>query len=571
MTQSQRSVKLAPDVEEIPPSPPHVDNSPTHPMAPMDDVPAMEMTCPHPMAPMEESSVTLPHSISGDADQMRRELRKSADPDVGHQDSNATGAKEKKMRATSLFEFANTDAIKEKVRQAKVKKSAYNVFNAYHTTGIVQRIAKHPRFENTTLAVIVINAFWISVDTDGNTAATMLDAKPMYIVMDTAFFVYFSLEVIVRFCAFKRKCDCLKDGWFKFDMTLVMLYAFDPFAIALVAFAQGGGGLNLPTAVLRLFRLARLSRLVRMLRSLPELMVMIKGMVTATSSVGYTMGLLLILTYVFSIAMRNLVPAACDEADGCTCSVKDEACIQSFCEEKFPDVGCIEVVYFQSVPEAMHNLIIFGTFLDALSDFVWAIKAQSAACLMLTWVYIALASLTVMNMLIGVLCEVISAVAQEENETAMVDKVHEQFDAILSELDDNHDGTISWDEFKAILDFPASLQAMEMMNVNPESMIDVAEDLFWEDGEPLTVTFDDFMVMVLDLRGGQQATVENLMSLGKRISQKFMKLQKRTDKIEFKVDSVQEGMDDLNGKMDDLTGKMDQILRHLKVNPAVLR
>ena len=49
----------------------------------------------------------------------------------------------------------------------------------------------------------------------------------------------------------------------------------------------------------------------------------------------------------------------------------------------------------------MHNLIIYGTFLDALSDFVIAIKKESVPCFLLIWCYIAIASLTVLNMLIG--------------------------------------------------------------------------------------------------------------------------------------------------------------------------
>lgn len=98
----------------------------------------------------------------------------------------------------------------------------------------------------------------------------------------------------------------------------------------------------MPTAILRLFRLARLSRLTRMLRSFPQLMIMIKGMATASLSVGYALGLLFLITYLFAIVLRNLVPA------------------ESIIEEK----------YFSSVPEAMHSLFIFGTFTDALSDFI---------------------------------------------------------------------------------------------------------------------------------------------------------------------------------------------------------
>jgi hypothetical protein len=387
----------------------------------------------------------------------------------------------------------------------------------------------------------VINALWISVDTDGNTAETMLDAQAIYITMDTLFFTYFLFEVIVRFCAFKNKCDCLKDGWFKFDGLLVALYAFDPFAIALVTKIRGEGGLDLPTAVLRLFRLARLSRLVRMLRSLPELMVMIKGMVTATSSVMYTLGLLMIVTYIFAIALRNLVPSTAE--DGCADSYAGE---------------CIEAKYFPSVPEAMHNLIIFGTFLDELQGFLWEVKDQSAIVLIVMWIYISMAALTVLNMLIGVLCEVISAVAAEENESMMVDKVHDKLGSIMQEIDSNHDGTLSWEEFQHILESPAALATLESVSVDPESMVDMAEDAFFEDGVPVSLTFGDFMEMVLDLRGGQQASVQDSMRLAKRFTKKIISVNKKIQTID----------QDLNTKMDAVDAKLFEVLGLLTAKPT---
>jgi chemotaxis protein CheY-P-specific phosphatase CheC len=430
-------------------------------------------------------------------------------------------------KSSGMFSFANTEAIKDKVRKAKKAPNVYNVHDFYHKSGCFQWLATHQYFENTTLGVIVVNALWISVDTDGNTADTILDASPVYVTADILFFAYFSFELVVRFLAFNGKCHCMKDGWFVFDTTLVTLYAFDPFTIGLMAFMSGGGGLNLPTAVLRLFRLARLSRLVRMLRSLPELMVMIKGMVTAATSVGYTLGLLLLITYVFAIALRNLVPKA------------------ALLEDMDPEES-IETIYFSTVPEAMHNLIIFGTFLDALSDFILVVKEQSVPCFILTWVYISLASLTVMNMLIGVLCEVISAVAEEEKESMIVEKVNDKFGQIVQELDSNNDGELTWEEFQQILDYPDALSALESVNVDPESMVDMAEDFFHEDGEPVAVSFDGFMEMVLDLRGGQQATVKDVMGLGKRFNTKFMK--------------VKETMQELSSGMEELNAKMDRLL-----------
>merc|ERR1712151_1083405 len=95
------------------------------------------------------------------------------------------------------------------------------------------------------------------------------------------------------------------------------------------------------------------------------------------------------------------------------------------------------------------------------------------------------------------------------------------FGEIVEELDENGDGSISWSEFKAILDHPGAIKALESVNVDAEAMVDMAEDFFFEDGQQVSVSFDEFMGLVLDLRGGQQATVKDMMGLGKRVSAKF--------------------------------------------------
>merc|ERR1719160_1306651 len=77
--------------------------------------------------------------------------------------------------------------------------------------------------------------------------------------------------------------------------------------VLLIIMASVGGSFQLGgTSILRLFRLLRLSRLMRMLKSLPELMILIKGMVTAMKSVSYVMGLLVLLTYVVAIACTQM-------------------------------------------------------------------------------------------------------------------------------------------------------------------------------------------------------------------------------------------------------------------------
>jgi hypothetical protein len=468
----------------------------------------------------------------------------------GKPPANGGGAFKKEevtKKQSGLFNFSNTEAIKEKVRQRKAKGAGYNVENFYHEKGIFQKIARNTNFINVTLGVIVLNAMWISVDTDYNKGeAIFSDFQPIFIIADVGFFGYFSFELFVRFMAFKRKRDCLKDGWFKFDTTLVTLYLFDPFILGLMALGSGGG-VNLPTAVLRLARLARLSRLVRMLKAFPELMIMIKGMVSAINTVSYVFLLLMIATYVFSIAIRNLVPA------------------DSYLEE----------AYFSKVWETAHKLILHGTFLDALSDFMYAVmghipeddtqdpprwfaddeppdivrlKAAYLPVWFLVWLYIIIACLAILNMLIGVLCEVISSVAAEEREAMIVDQVREKVGDIVNRLDENSDGTLTWEEFCRIFSDDVkeeAIAALECVNVDAANMVDVAEDFFFDHGKPVAVSFDEFMNMVLDLRGGQEATVKDIMSLGKHFNRNMMRTKKE--------------MDDLDGKFDRVLSKMSML------------
>merc|ERR1719379_804821 len=81
------------------------------------------------------------------------------------------------------------------------------------------------------------------------------------------------------------------------------------FTISLLLFSSSGGSSGGNMGVMRLARLMRLSRMARMgklLRVMPELMIMIKGMLAATRSVCFTLGLLVIIMYIFGVAFVQL-------------------------------------------------------------------------------------------------------------------------------------------------------------------------------------------------------------------------------------------------------------------------
>merc|ERR1711974_141096 len=59
-----------------------------------------------------------------------------------------------------------------------------------------------------------------------------------------------------------------------------------------------------PMTLLKIVRLCRTARIVRLLRMFPELLVLIRGIGIAIRSVFFTLVLLIVLTYVFSICLK---------------------------------------------------------------------------------------------------------------------------------------------------------------------------------------------------------------------------------------------------------------------------
>jgi len=417
------------------------------------------------------------------------------------------------QKPSGLFE--STEDIKARVRNSLLKPDPHTVADFYHHIGIWRWLAVHPVFENTTLAVISLNAVYIAVDTDHNSADTLLDAHPVFQFMEHAFCLYFTLEWLVRFKAFKLKKNCFRDAWFVFDSALVFMMVGETWVLTAVQITTGSGESPLGNmAILRLARLLRLSRLMRMLKSFPELMILIKGMVTAMKSVGYVMVLLILVTYVFAIAFTQLA-AGTEMGEN----------------------------YFENVALSMYSLIVYGTFLDALSDFCNDIKEESAACMFLVVIFICLSALTVMNMLIGVLCEVISAVADAENEELRTAHAIEKMRGVTESIDTDSNGMISHKEFMLILDTDKAIEALNDVGVDPVGLVDFVDIFFVKEGEQIELEFEKFMELVLDLRGTNTATVKDMMHLGKAVRDAKENLQGQITNVKQSHDRVGQKLD----------------------------
>eukprot|EP00927_Polykrikos_kofoidii_P055337 TRINITY_DN49605_c0_g1_i1.p1 TRINITY_DN49605_c0_g1~~TRINITY_DN49605_c0_g1_i1.p1 ORF type:complete len:743 (-),score=132.56 TRINITY_DN49605_c0_g1_i1:92-2320(-) len=418
------------------------------------------------------------------------------DPQVGRQ-SDFSHIKAKRVV------FPNAEEMKARLK-ADICKPEFNVHSFYHERGVCQNVARSSLFENCTLMVVTFNALWIAVDTDLNTSPTLIEAPAIFQIGEQFFCFYFAVEWLVRFGAFALKRNIIRDHGFLFDSVLVILMVLETWVVPTVQYISGSssgkvlGGAGI-VRLSRLLRLTRMARMARLLRAVPELLIIAKSVVAATRSVFFTLCFLVIICYVHAIAFTQML--------------SEEADKPSF--EHFPNV-----------PESMFNLISLSIVLDDFKMIVVQLMVDRLwGCAALFGVFILLAGITVMNMLVGVLVEVVSVLAATEKEALVIRFVKAKLQHIMQEsgFHTDDDRGISKHEFAKILDDREATKALQDVGVDVVGLVDFTDFIFNTEDEELN--FSDFMELVLQLRGSNNATVKDVVDLRKFVRNQTEKLE----------------------------------------------
>lgn len=446
--------------------------------------------------------------------------------------------------------FAEAEDMKERLK-AKLKHKQYNVADFYKETGCWQQIARDQRFDSLTLVIIFLNAIWIWIDTDYNDAESgLLDASMGFVIGENAFCAYFSFEWLVRFMSFQVKRNCLRDSWMVFDSVLVFFMVLETWVLTLVLLSLGGtGGAGLGnTSILRmarLLRLTRMARLARLLRALPELMTMVRGVMASTRSVALTSTLLFGIMYVFGIALRQLT----DESD-------------------------VGELMFDSVPEAMTTLMIDGVFLDSFGLVIRTLGNQSIWSAITFQIFVCMATLTVMNMLIGVVCELVTNVAAMEKDTRTIMQVKEKVMQVLKRIDSDSDCQISKDEFLKLVDEEECVAALNEVGVDVPGLMDLIDIIFKRDDEKdkaedkdheTTLTFDELIETIYGLRGSNSASVKDIVDLRKFVHQGVARLEGKVSQLSPDSKKAARSRSTVKDRQPEVTHSLEARLGRLEV------
>jgi len=394
--------------------------------------------------------------------------------------------------------FSDCEKMKQQLLQG-IRDGEYNVEKYYRDDGICQRIARSTMVEYLTLVMVGINIFWIGYDVDNNDADALPQASAGFQFMENLFCIYFTGEILIRFVAFKEKRHAFIDPSFVVDLALVCLMIFETWFMYALHVVQGGspefmdgaGALSL----LRILRLSRMCRLVRLLRAVPELMMLIKGLLASARSVLWTIGLLGIIVYVFSIGFKIIT--------------------------KGSRVGS---EYFSSVSAGMVTLILPGLLPDT-ADTAYDIASDNAFAAVVFMAFILVAAITMMNLLIGVLVEGVSTVADVEKEALVIATARGELMQLFKSVDKDNSDTLSLEELESILLNPQSGVILNRLGVDIQSLVDNASFQLFRMKD--SISFPEFLELALELRGSNQTKVRDIINLRKFIADEIWQLEDR--------------------------------------------
>lgn len=154
----------------------------------------------------------------------------------------------------------------------------------------LRRILEHPRAEWFIVALIVLNAIILGLETS---ASAMAAAGPLLVALDTTILAIFVVEILARILV--HRFAFFRDPWSLFDFFVV--------AIALIP----------ATGNLSVLRALRILRVLRLITVVPSLRRVVGGLVAALPGMGSVVALLALVYYVFSVMATKLFGAAFPE------------------------------------------------------------------------------------------------------------------------------------------------------------------------------------------------------------------------------------------------------------------
>eukprot|EP00930_Biecheleria_cincta_P083962 TRINITY_DN73462_c0_g1_i1.p1 TRINITY_DN73462_c0_g1~~TRINITY_DN73462_c0_g1_i1.p1 ORF type:complete len:689 (-),score=111.03 TRINITY_DN73462_c0_g1_i1:269-2335(-) len=366
--------------------------------------------------------------------------------------------------------------------------------------------------------VLALNAVATGVQVNGmasrNPDPNFLDVSE---ALDWIFAGIFSVELILRMIAYGREFFNKDDWkWNVFDIIIVVFQIME-----LIAKHSASGSAvsdavdNL--GILRLLRVGRLARLVRMVRLIPELKSMVYLVLASLGSFVWAALLMFLIMYAFAIYFTEM---AVDVRKYATTSSQQEVVY-----EQWGSIGNSIFSLFMSISGGAD----WKSFIEV---FTYSRNGWTMVNTFVFSLYIAFATLVMLNLVTGVFVEGAHCIVQRERDKDILKMASRAF--VFVDSDDSWD--ITWDEFQAALDSPPMLAYLEAMCMTTHEATQLFCILDTDKSQSLSV--DEFVKGCQRLSG--QARCLDVAQLRQAHEERFEELQFQIERMHLLLNNFLE-------------------------------
>eukprot|EP00928_Gymnodinium_smaydae_P027964 TRINITY_DN21463_c0_g1_i2.p1 TRINITY_DN21463_c0_g1~~TRINITY_DN21463_c0_g1_i2.p1 ORF type:complete len:787 (-),score=137.63 TRINITY_DN21463_c0_g1_i2:390-2444(-) len=402
----------------------------------------------------------------------------------------------------------------EKLRNELVNKwdaKRYDDARFYRDGTRCARLAQSLPFAFLSSLAAVFSTIWIGVDAELNDATSLFSSDLQFQAVEYMFACFFAFELAVRFGAFKSKLECIFDPWFRLDAALVLLSLVEVLIFPILVYSghidisnsMSFAGNFTSLRLLRLLRLARIGRVARLLRQVPAMVIMTKGVIAAGGSVAITFTMMISLLYVFAIIFKMQAEEH-----------------PQLAEELFPSLGA-----------SMQTLLIHGAFMDSPSKVMFHPDVAGSFFLYVAFLtFVFLSCFVVLNLLVGVLCDVVAEVSQQEKEDSDILFLRSTVSEMLPCYDRDDDEHLCKEEIELLLQNSEMRVALNRFGVNVQGLV-LSLDMYLEnlhtDGLEERLSYHEFLEFVMRLRAVKHTTVLDIVDLRDYLRQRLDALEQR--------------------------------------------
>lgn len=335
------------------------------------------------------------------------------------------------------------------------------------------RIVENPYFDYVLIAFLLGNALTFGIEADVMARQSLLQPPAVFTALNIAFTMIFVAELTIRIVAYHWNF-LFGEGWMwnLFDLIIVFFSVVDEVS---QLFLSGSDVQTLLSfaGVLRMLRLGRVMRLIRLVRVVPALKSMVYLVSASMNSFFWTGVLLLLLMYCVAVYFTDLATEATRLNANTSVDLTEV-------RRYWGSLGQAVASLFQAITGGMDWRVFVEVFETALPE-------SHDMLLVVFSLYIAFATLVMLNLVTGVFVEGAQRIAKEEKEQELIKSVQKL--CVLA--DTSGDGEITWEEFEANLSSQEMITYLKTFDMDSSQ----ARDIFYvlDTNDSGTVSLEEFI------------------------------------------------------------------------------